>query len=97
MAHRYGLPVRVETDDCGAPTSFVWRGQTWRGEVIGSWHLMDRWWVCRSRPRLAAFGREERGPSNRWYYRVQTPDFQVFELYRDSAAGDVWVLDVVHD
>jgi hypothetical protein len=55
---------------------------------------MDRWWVS---PVYAAFDEDERGPSNRWYYRVQTPDFQVADLYRDTAAGDVWVLDVMHD
>jgi hypothetical protein len=31
------------------------------------------------------------------YYRLLTADGQVFELYRDAAAGDVWVLDVVQD
>ena len=55
---------------------------------------MDRWWVS---PVDVALGREALGPSNRWYDRVQTPDFQVAELYRDTAAGDVWVLDRVHD
>jgi hypothetical protein len=55
---------------------------------------MDRWWVS---PVDVALGRVALGPSNRWYYRVQTPDFQVAELYRDTAAGDVWVLDRVHD
>jgi hypothetical protein len=44
-----------------------------------------------------ALGPAAPGPSNRWYERVQTPDFQVAELYRDSAAGDVWVRDVVCD
>jgi hypothetical protein len=60
--------------------------------MIGSRHLMDRWWVS---PVHVALGSEARGPSNRWYYRVQTRDFQVAELYQDSAAGAVWVLDVV--
>jgi hypothetical protein len=94
MAHRYGLPIRVEIDGTGQPTSFVWRGETWHCEVIGSWHLMDRWWVS---PVHATFDGGERGPSNRWYYRVQTPDSEVADLYRNSAAGDVWVLDRVHD
>jgi hypothetical protein len=48
-------------------------------------------------PVHAAFGDYERGPSNRWDERVQAADFQVAELYRDTAAGDVWVLDRVHD
>jgi hypothetical protein len=38
---------------------------------------MDRWWVS---PVDVALGREALGPSNRWYERVQTPDFQVAEL-----------------
>jgi hypothetical protein len=50
----------------------------------------------RAPPVSVAFGHEERGFSNQWHYRVQTPDFQVAELYRDRAAGDVWVLDRVH-
>jgi hypothetical protein len=45
----------------------------------------------------AALGNEEHGPSNRWYQRVQTPDCQVVELYRDTAARDVLVLDRAHD
>jgi hypothetical protein len=94
MAHRYGLPIRVEINGRGETTSFVWRGETQRCMVIGSWHLMDRWWVS---PVSVALGTEERGFSNRWFHRVQTPDYQVAELYRDTAAGDVWVLDVVHD
>jgi hypothetical protein len=94
MAHRYGLPIRVEIDGHGQPVSFVWRDETWHCEVIGSWHLMDRWWVS---PVHATFDEDERGPSNRWYYRVQTPDFQVAALYRDTAAGEVCMLDMVHD
>jgi hypothetical protein len=45
MAHRYGLPIRIEIDGRGEPISFVWRGKTWHCEVIGSWHLVDHWWV----------------------------------------------------
>jgi hypothetical protein len=94
MAHRDGLPVRAEIDGRGQPVRFVWHGETWHCEVIGCWHLMDRWWVS---PVDVALDPQERGPSNRWYYRVQAPDFQVADLYRDSAAGDVWALDRVHD
>lgn len=49
---------------------------TWRGrrypvaEVLGSWRLQDRCW---DRERC----------SDHTYFRVQTPDFQVFELYFD--------------
>jgi hypothetical protein len=31
--------------------------------------------------------------AERWYWRVMTADFQVFELYREN--GVRWVLDVV--
>jgi hypothetical protein len=36
MAHRYGLPVRVEIDGRWRPTRVVWHGETWHCEVIGS-------------------------------------------------------------
>ena len=46
MAHRYRDPVPVERGEDGLPTSFVWRGKTYVvKEVLGKWHLMDRWWV----------------------------------------------------
>jgi hypothetical protein len=35
--------------------------------------------------------------SDRWYYRLLTPDNQVFEVYRDATSAGLWVLDVVQD
>jgi hypothetical protein len=35
--------------------------------------------------------------SNRLYYRVQAPDLQMFELYRDTVSAGLWVLDKVLD
>jgi hypothetical protein len=46
-------------------------------------------WVeiyARGEPVAAAFGGEARGPSDRAYERLQTPDWQVFARYRDAAA-----------
>ncbi len=89
MAHRYCDRIRVDIEPMREPGHSVLRAFTWRGvrypvaEILGSWHLRDRWW-------------DPERHSDRLYYRVQTPDFQVFEVYYDRLPG-VWVLDVVQD
>jgi hypothetical protein len=45
VSRRISLPVPVETDAAGEPVAFTWRGVRRRVEVIGRWHLRDRWWV----------------------------------------------------
>jgi len=84
VGHRYGIPIRVETDCDGLPTAFTWRTVTYHVQVIGRWHLSDRWW-------------EHERESDRWYYRVITADLQVFEIYRDITSKGLWVLDKVMD
>jgi hypothetical protein len=84
MAHRYLRPVRVMTDELHQPKSFEWRGATYRVEVIGMWHLATRWWDSETH-------------TDRQYFRVQTKDFQTFDLYTDRAKDGIWVLDYVHD
>lgn len=82
MARRYGQPVAVEVAG-GRPVAFTWRGRRRAVAVIGDWRLVARWWDA---------GRA----TDRTYYRVQTRDWQVFELYHDAATG-VWVLDACLD
>lgn len=82
MSRRYGDPVGVKIER-GAPVAFTWRGRRYTVTVIGIWRLKARWWD----PNAAA---------DRTYYRVQTPDWEVFELYYD-AIPDAWVLDVCQD
>jgi Family of unknown function (DUF6504) len=88
VAHRYGDFVRVEIEQT-KPGEGILHAFTWRGvrspvaEVLSRWHLRDRWW-------------DRERHSDRHYWRVQTPDYGVFELYHDSVSG-VWILDVVQD
>jgi hypothetical protein len=82
MAHRYSEPIAVMLAR-QQPVGFTWRGRRYTGIVIGVWHLMARWW-------------ERSGASDRTYYRLQTPDHQIFEIYHD-AIPDTWVLDVCQD
>lgn len=95
MSRRYGNPVQVTVRRAGqagrghdagtgpVPTSFTWRGRRYWVEVIGTWHLQDRWW-------------DTQRHSDRHYFRVVTADHQVFEFYHDTAS-DIWVLDIVQD
>lgn len=78
---RYGDPITVTLSD-GQPAAFTWHGQRVRVHVIGRWRLRARWW-------------ESAPAAERMYYRVQTADWRVFELYVDAAGA--WVLDVCHD
>ena len=96
MARRYGEPVAVVTrsgeDGQPAPTAFTWRGVTYQVRVIGRWRLSTRWWE-----RETGAGK---GAVDRVYFRVQTADQQVFELYCEMAGGAQhhgWALDVCLD
>lgn len=83
MARRYREPVDVSLSADEQPVGFTWRGNRYRVAVIGAWRLSTRWW-------------EASGAAERRYFRVLTPDQQVFDLYHDEASG-VWVIDICHD
>jgi len=51
-----------------------------RVEVIGRWHLQDRWW-------------DHERESDRTYYRLLTADHMVFEIYQEKTSKGLWVLD----
>jgi hypothetical protein len=92
MSRRISIPIRVETDESGKPAAFTWRGVRRRVEVIGYWHLRDRWWVS-----PAEADSTGKGVSDRHYYRLLTADHQVFEIYRELTSAGLWILDVVQD
>ncbi len=91
VVRRYGESITVQVQQ-GLPTAFVWRSATYHVRVIGSWRLATRWW-------------EIRHTVDRTYFRVETSDHQVFELYCETAAGNDhsqaqgkrWVLDTCLD
>lgn len=86
MARRYGEPIAVQTAG-GRPTAFTWRGVGYHVRVIGTWRLATRWWEV-----------ETGAAVDRIYFRVQTADQQIFELYCELAGqGDRWILDVCLD
>jgi hypothetical protein len=95
MAHAYRQAVLVDLTRTGQPWRFRWRGRAYHIEaVIGTWHLRDRWWE--QAPPKGPDALTVRAHSNREYFRVQCPGWQVMELYHDLAA-DIWVLDRVLD
>jgi hypothetical protein len=77
-------PVKVWTDEKGQPKRFVWHHVTYSGRVLSSWKLSDKWW-------------DKELYSDRTYYRVETADHQIFELYRDAAKDGLWVLARIQD
>lgn len=84
MSRRVQQPVPVEVRADGTPQAFTWRGVRHPVRIIGHWRLATRWWDV---------GREV----DRTYYRVETADHQLFELYCDMAHDHGWVLDVIQD
>jgi hypothetical protein len=49
-----------------------------------SWKLSTGWW-------------EPKAYSDRTYYRLETSDHQVFELYCDAAKDELWLLARIQD
>jgi hypothetical protein len=84
MSRQILRPVKVWTDANGKPTRFVWREMTYSGRVLSWWKLSDKWW-------------EPDRYSDRTYYRLETADHQIFELYRDAAKDGLWVLARIQD
>ena len=80
----------MQTRTDGAPLAFNWRGILYRCRVLSRWKLATRWW-------------EPADAVDRHYFRVQTADQQVFELYYEAAPTATlpdnkrWMLDVVLD
>lgn len=82
MSRRYDQPVDCWTDAEGQPVRFRFKNRTYYvQEVIDSWIEIGEWWNGE--------------PETRWY-RVQTHDRGVFELYSptETVAWRLWkVLD----
>lgn len=86
MTRRYGHPIQVEPfhdADGDSRLTFTWRGRQRATQIIGSWRLDANWW-------------DETSATNRIYYRVQTANLAVYDLYHDRTR-DLWVLDVCFD
>lgn len=108
MSRRYGHTIPVICGPGGEPERLTWRGATYHvTEVLGSWHLRDRWWQP-AQPALGAansaaaehgsapYLTSAQGASDRTYYRLRCREGLLCEVYRDAAANR-WVLDRVHD
>lgn len=83
MTRRYHEPITVVVKQ-GQLTAFTWRQRRYTvATVLGTWRLATRWW-------------QPGALVDRHYHRVQTPDWQIFELYHDADSG-AWMLDVCQD
>ncbi len=82
--------ISVTRDDkSGRPLSFQWNGRTYTiKEIIAIW---PDWGFPGGAPRRKTW----RMRRHRNYYRVETVDGEVFEIYRDRGVksdDDTWVL-----
>jgi hypothetical protein len=84
MSRQMLRPVKVWTDEKGQPKRWQWRETVYSGRVLLVWNLSAYWW-------------DDEKHSNRMYYRMETPDHQVFELYQDLAKDNIWVLARIQD
>jgi hypothetical protein len=84
MATRYCVPVAVELAPDGVPAAFTWREKRYSAvRLLGTWRLATGRWNVAQR-------------IDRTYFRVETADHQVFELYFDGVSH-AWVLEVVQN
>ena len=74
--------------------TFIWHSQQYRvKEVLGTWHLCNRWWKTSSASSVA---RGDLQPSDRFYYRVECTSGLLCDIYFDTVSRK-WILDRVHD
>jgi uncharacterized protein DUF6504 len=93
LSRRVGVPVRVQLrHEMASLAPSPGTDETYQVRVLSVWKLATRWWVLPAEERETG-----KGLADRTYYRVETADHQIFELYRDDAQGGVWVLDLVQD
>ncbi|MFO7312200.1 MAG: DUF6504 family protein [Bacillota bacterium] len=74
-------PVKVASPG-GRPARFRWQNRTYRiARIIDQWSYLGRWWA---------------GEGEWRFFRVETADGGLFELYLDVAANQ-WRLYRVYD
>jgi len=89
MTRHIGESVQVRHHQ-GQLTAFTWRAATYPVRVIDMWRLATRWW-------------EPGEAADRTYYRCETADYHIFELYYEATPrvsipdNKRWVLDVCQD
>jgi hypothetical protein len=89
MTRHIGESVQVRQQQ-GQLIAFTWRAAIYPVRVLDMWRLATRWW-------------EPGEAADRTYFRVETADHHIFELYyeatpRVSIPDNMrWVLDVCQD
>jgi hypothetical protein len=97
MTRRYGETILVSKLYNDAPHSFLWHGMTYQViELLGSWHLRDRWWESATAPYPSKHKSQTLPSSDRRYYRLECSPTLICDTYFDSISGN-WILDRVYD
>jgi len=80
MSRLYKRPVRVITNNKGLPVAFYWRGFRRVLEIVDYRRMVGAWWE---------------GESEKIFYRVLAdPEWGLYDLYFDQAAGSWWMYRV---
>lgn len=74
--------VDVATDTLNNPSSFHWNGQWFEVKsILEHWKDTGTWW---------------KGESEKTFYRVETPEGSLYELYQDITEK-IWFLYRIYD
>ncbi len=79
MTKLYFEPIKVECDEGDRPRLFFWRSHAHRVSVLKRWIVCVDWW---------------RQEVSRQYYRVESDDLGMYEIYRER---DRWFLERLYD
>jgi len=70
VTHLYNQPISVRAHVDGCPRQFIWRGSIHEvARVVDAWILQTMWWQAEV---------------HRSYYRVITPEWGVYDLFREK-------------
>jgi len=83
MSRLINSPVRVSASSRGHPKRFFWRGKTHHiHRILEIWSDIGAWW---------------QGEQEKVFWRLETHDGGIFELYREREDSQTWYLYKIYD
>jgi len=83
MSRLIDRPIRVTVAENGHPRRFFWRGKQYRvRRILELWLDIGAWWE---------------GEPEKAFWRVETSEGGIFELYRERQDPQTWYLYKIYD